>query len=181
MKRFGLSLLAVMALVVVAATPASAQGIRWGVGAGLLMPMGNYGDADKMGFTGGLGGTYNLPGGVGIRAELSYGTTSEKSGVTPAHKTKILGGMASVVYSFASAGPKPYVMGGLGLSNVKIDPATGTDVSETKVAFGFGAGVALPLGTGGNRLFAETRYTSVSTSGSSINFLPIVVGISFGK
>jgi Outer membrane protein beta-barrel domain len=179
MKRFGLALLAVMALVV-AAGPASAQGIRWGVGAGLLMPMGNYGDADKLGFTGGLGGTYNLPGGVGIRAEVSYGTTSEKSGVT-AHKTKILGGMASVVYSFASAGPKPYVMGGLGLSNVKFDPATGADVSETKVAFGFGAGIALPLGTGGNRLFAETRYTSVSTSGSSLNFLPIVVGISFGK
>ncbi len=49
------------------------------------------------------------------------------------------------------------------------------------MAFGFGAGIALPLGTGGNRLFAETRYTSVSTSGSSLNFLPIVVGISFGK
>lgn len=180
MKRFGLALLAVMALVVVAAAPASAQGIRWGVGAGLLMPMGDYADGDKLGFTGGVGGTYNLPGGVGIRAEVSYGTTSEKSGVT-AHKTKILGGMASVVYSFASAGPRPYVMGGLGLSNVKFDPATGSDVSETKVAFGFGAGVALPLGTGGNRLFAETRYTSVSRSGSSLNFLPIVVGISFGK
>jgi len=37
------------------------------------------------------------------------------------------------------------------------------------------------LGTGGNRLFAETRYTSVSTSGSSVTFLPLVVGISFGK
>ena len=179
MKRFGL-VLAVMALVVVAATPASAQSIRWGVGAGLLMPMGNYSDFDKMGFTGGLGGTYNLPGGVGIRADLSYGTTSEKSGVG-AHKTKILGGMASVVYSFASAGPRPYVMGGLGLSNVKVSATGSPDASETKVSFGFGAGVALPLGTGGNRLFAETRYTSVSMSGSSLNYLPIVVGISFGK
>lgn len=179
MKRFGL-VLAVMALVVVAARPASAQGIRWGVGAGLLMPIGNYGDADKMGFTGGIGGTYNLPGGVGIRADLSYGTTSEKSGIA-AHKTKILGGMASVVYSLAKAGPRPYVMGGLGLSNYKFDPATGADVSETKVTFGFGAGIAVPMGTGGNRFFAETRYTSISTSGSSLNFLPIVVGISFGK
>ena len=179
MKRFGLALLAVMALVVVAARPASAQNIRWGVGAGLLMPMGDYADADKLGFTGGVGGTYNLPGGVGIRADVSYGTTSEKSGVT-AHSTKIFGGMVSAVYAFGTAGPKPYIMGGLGLSNVKID-VSGTSASETKVAFGFGAGVSLPLGTGGNRLFAETRYTSVSTSGSSINFLPIVVGISFGK
>ncbi len=174
MKRFGLALLAVMTLVVVAA-PASAQSIRWGVGAGLLMPMGTYGDLDKVGFTGGLGGTYQLPGGIGIRADVSYGTTSEKSGVT-AHKTKILGGMASVVYHLAAAGPRPYVMGGLGFSNVKVDPA-----SDTKFAFGLGLGVALPLGTGGNRLFAETRYTSVQTDGNSLNYLPIVVGISFGK
>jgi opacity protein-like surface antigen len=179
MKRFGLALLVVMALVAVAALPASAQNIRWGVGAGLLMPMGDYGDIDKMGFTGGVGGTYTLPGGVGIRADVTYGTSSEKDGITP-HTTKILGGMASVVYAFGTAGPRPYVMGGLGLSNAKIS-AGGTSASETKVAFGFGAGVSLPMGTGGSRLFAETRYTSISTSGSSLTFLPIVVGISFGK
>ena len=179
MKRFALVLLAVMALVV-AARPASAQSIRWGLGAGLLMPMGDYADVEKMGYTAGFGGTYYLPGGVGIRADLSYGTSSEKDGVT-AHDTKIIGGMASVVYGFGGAtGPKPYVMGGLGLSNVKFS-AGGTDASETKVSFGVGAGLAFPLGTGGNRLFAETRYTSVSTSGSSVTFLPLVVGISFGK
>jgi len=179
MKRFGLVLLAVMALAIVA-SPASAQNIRWGVGAGLLMPMGDYGDFDKMGFTGGLGGTYTLPGGVGIRADLTYGTTSEKSGIGD-HSTKIMGGMASVVYAFGAAGPKPYITGGLGLSNVKVTAPGSPDFSETKVAFGFGAGVSLPMGTGGSRLFAETRYTSVSTTGSSTTFLPIVVGISFGK
>ena len=177
MKRFGLVLLAVVALVV-AARPASAQSIRWGVGAGLLMPMGDYGDADKMGFTGGIGGTYNLPSGVGIRADVSYGTTSEADGIT-AHSTKIMGGMASVVYAFGSAGPKPYVLGGVGLSNVKVD-VSGSSASETKVSFGLGAGVSFPLGTGGNKLFAETRYTSVSTSVKT-TFLPIIVGISFGK
>jgi opacity protein-like surface antigen len=177
MKRFGLVLLAVMALVV-AARPASAQSIRWGLGAGLLMPMGDYADADKMGYTAGLGGTYNLPSGVGIRADISYGTTSEKDGVG-AHSTKILGGMASVVYAFGSAGPKPYLLGGIGLSNVKVE-AGGVSDGETKVSFGFGAGVAFPLGTGGNRLFAETRYTSVSTTVKA-TFLPIIVGISFGK
>jgi len=177
MKRFALAI-AVMALVVVAASPASAQSIRWGVGAGLLMPMGDYGDADKMGFQGGVGGTYNLPSGLGIRVDLSYGTTSEKEGIT-AHTTKLLGGMASVVYGFGAAGPKPYVMGGLGLTNAKIDVG-GISGSETKVTFGFGAGVSLPMGTGGTRLFAETRYTNISTD-PSLTYLPIVVGISFGK
>ena len=176
MKRFGLVLLAVIALVV-AARPASAQSIRWGVAAGLLMPMGDYGNLDKMGFNGAVGGTYQLPGGVGIRADFSYGTTSEKSGGTP-HSTKLMGGMASVVYAFSTAGPKPYITGGLGYYNLKIDEF---GVSESKVAFGLGGGVAFPLGTGGNRLFAETRYTSVSTDGGSTTFLPLVVGISFGK
>lgn len=176
MKRFGLVLLAVMALVV-AARPASAQSIRWGVAAGLLMPMSDYGDFDKMGYTGALGGTYQLPGGVGIRADFSYGTTSEKSGATP-HSTKLMGGMASVVYAFSTAGPKPYITGGLGYYNIKVNEL---NVSESKVAFGLGGGVAFPLGTGGNRLFAETRYTSVSTDGTATKFLPIVVGISFGK
>jgi opacity protein-like surface antigen len=177
MKRFALVLLAVMALAIVA-TPASAQSIRWGVGAGLLMPMGDYGDADKMGFTGGIGGTYTLPGGIGIRADFTYGTTSEKDGVT-AHKTKLMGGMASVVYAFGSAGPKPYVLGGLGLTNGKIEVG-GNSASETKLTFGFGAGVSVPMGTGGTRLFAEARYTNF-TSDPSLTYLPIVVGVSFGK
>jgi len=180
MKRFGLVLLAVLALCVVAVHPATAQSIRWGVGAGLLLPMGDYKTIDKVGFTGGVGGTYNLPGGVGIRVDATYGTTSEKSGVT-AHTTKIAGAMASLVYAFGNVGPKPYVMGGLGLSNAKISGSGIPSASETKVAFGFGAGVSLPMGAGGSRLFAETRYTSISTSGSSLRFLPIVVGISFGK
>jgi opacity protein-like surface antigen len=177
MKRFGLVLLAVMALVV-AAGPASAQSIRWGLGAGVLMPMGDYGDADKMGYTAAFGGTYNLPSGLGIRADLSYGTTSEADGVT-AHSTKLIGGMASLVYGFGAAGPKPYITGGLGLTNAKIDVG-GSSASETKVTFGFGAGIQFPLGTGGNRLFVESRYTSVSTD-PSLTYLPIVVGISFGK
>ena len=174
MKRFALVLLAVMALVV-AARPASAQSIRWGVGAGLLMPMSDYGDTDKMGFLGAVGGTYNLPTGLGIRADISYGTTSEADGV-PAHTTKLLGGMASLVYQFGAAGPKPYVTGGLGFTNAKVD-----DVGSTEFTYALGLGVSLPLGTGGNRLFAETRYTTISADGGSVKYLPIVVGLSFGK
>ena len=174
MKRFGLVLLAVMALVV-AARPASAQSIRWGLGAGVLMPMSDYSDADKMGFVGAVGGTYNLPTGLGIRADVSYGTTSEADGI-PAHTTKILGGMASLVYQFGAAGPKPYVTGGLGFTNVKVDNA-----GSTEFTYALGAGVSFPLGTGGNRLFAESRYTTVSGDGGSLKYVPIVVGISFGK
>lgn len=176
MRRFSLAVLAVAALLV-AASSASAQGIRWGVGAGLLMPIGDYGDADKMGFIGGFGGTYSMPGGIGIRGELSYGQTSHDGGVSG--NTKIIGGMASLVYALgATPGMRPYLMGGLGMYNVKIDVG-GTSGSESKIGFGFGGGLSFPMGAGGSRMFVETKYTSISTSGSSLTFLPIVVGISF--
>lgn len=63
--------------------------------------------------------------------------------------------------------------------NVSIDVA-GEEADETKLAFGFGAGVSFPMGTGGTRLFAETRYTNVTTD-PSLTFLPFVVGITFGR
>jgi opacity protein-like surface antigen len=168
------------ALLCAGVSMAKGQTIRWGVGAGLLMPMGELGDFDKMGFTGGIGGTYRMPGGIGIRADVSYGTTSEKTGVVD-HSTKIMGGVASVVYSLGgAAGARPYLMGGLGIYNIKVEGGGGS-VDQSKIAFAFGAGVSFPMGTGGSQLFAETRYTSVSTSGGSTTFLPIIVGISFGQ
>jgi hypothetical protein len=173
MKRLGLAVLG-MALVCGIAQPVSAQGIRWGVGAGLLMPMGDYADFDKMGFVGGVGGTYGLPGGqLGIRGDLTYSTTSHDVG---SGSTAIFGGMASVVYMVSgAASARPYLMGGLGMYNV--DGGAG---SETKIGFGVGGGVSFPMGTGGSRLFVETRFTSVSTD-PSLTFLPIVVGLSFGR
>lgn len=182
MKRTLLAVLAVGCLAVVAAPQVSAQGIRWGVGGGLVMPMGDYGDADKLGFIGGVGGTYWMTGGqLGIRGEFTYSSTSEKSGVTP-HKTKFIGGMASVVYGLgaASASARPYVLGGLGLYNAKIDVTGVGSASETKLGFGGGVGVSLKMGTGGTRIFGEARYMNVTTD-PSLSYIPLIVGISFGK
>jgi hypothetical protein len=41
--------------------------------------------------------------------------------------------------------------------------------------------VALKLGPSPMRLVLATRYTSVATDNSSTQFLPITVGLSFGK
>jgi len=180
MKRLGLVLLAV-ALCVVAARPVMAQGtLRYGVSAGVLMPMGDYNKADKMGFVGGAGATYWLPGNVGIRGDLSYSQSSHDGGI--AGHTKIMGGMASVVYALnpASAPARIMLTGGLGLYNVKVNVGT-TSASSSKIGFGGGAAVAFKLGTGSTRLVVATRYTSISTTGSSTTFLPITVGLSFGK
>lgn len=178
MKRLGMVLLAV-ALAVAAARPAMAQGSwRYGFSAGVLLPMGDYGTADKMGYIGGAGATYWLAGSpLGIRGDLSYSQSSH-DGIDG--NTKIIGGMASAVYALnpASAPARILLTGGLGYYNVK---ESVTSASESKVGFGAGAAVAFKMGTGSTRLVVGTRYTSVSTSGSSTTFLPITVGLSFGK
>lgn len=184
MRRTLLAVVAVGMLAVVTAPTLAAQGLRWGVNAGALVPMGDYGDLDKLGWVASGGATYWLTGGkLGIRGDVSYGQTKHDGGF--AGDTKIAGGMASVVYGLApsTASARPFVTGGLGFYNVKIEftgPGASSE-SETKVAFGVGAGVSFKLGTGGTSLILATRFTSISTSGSSITYLPIVAGVTFGK
>src|SRR2546428_13900105 len=101
MKRLGLVVLAV-ALCMIATRPAMAQGtLRYGINAGLLMPVSDYNTLDKMGWIAGAGATYWLPGNVGIRGDVSYSTTSHKG--TGGGSTKITGGLASVGDALSTA------------------------------------------------------------------------------
>jgi len=181
MKRITFAVLAAAGLCVAIAAPASAQGLRYGVSAGVLMPMGDYNTFDKPGWVAGAGVTKWLTGNsIGIRFDGSYSQTSHDA--VDGH-SKIAGGMASVVYGLipATASARPFITGGVGYYNVKVDDGAGTSASESKVGFGLGAGISLKMGTGSTRLIVATRYTSVSTSGSSTTFLPLTVGLSFGK
>jgi len=177
MKRLGLVLLAV-ALCVVAARPVMAQGtLRYGVNAGLLMPVSDYNTLDKMGWIAGAGATYWLPGNVGIRGDVSYSTTSHKG--TGGGSTKITGAMASVVYALmpASAPARLMITGGLGYYHLDF----GASATQSKIGFAGGAAVAFKMGTSSTRLVVGTRYTSVSATGTKLNFVPITVGLTFGK
>lgn len=185
MKRLGLVMLAAT-LGIVAVRPAMAQGhLRYSVMGGLLLPMGDYNTSNKMGWVGGAGATYWLPAvPVGIRADLSYSQTSYDTTITGfAGNTKILGGMASVIYALmpASAPARLMITGGIGVYNVKQDLGGGLSGSTTKVGFGGGAAVAFKLGPSSTRLVVGTRYTTIHSNGTSLNFLPITIGLSFGK
>jgi len=174
MKRTLLAGLAVGCLAIVAAPQVWAQGLRWGVNAGMLMPLGDYNSIDKPGWIVGGGATYWLTGGaLGVRGDVSYGTTKHDAG----GETKIVGGMASLVYGLgsSSAAARPFVTGGLGMYNVDFG-----GFSQTKLAFGVGAGVMFKLGTGGMRGVIATRFTSVSLD-PAVTFLPITVGLTFGR
>ena len=168
---------ALFAALALAPSLAPAQGIRYGAGVGLLMPLGDYKKLDKMGWVVAADVTKWMPGSMlGIRVEGSYSQTSH-DGATG--NDKIIGGMADLVYAFGlqAAQMRPYVLGGVGYYNVK---ESVTSSSESKVGFGFGAGVAFKMGAGSTRLFVEGKWTTVSTTGSSISFIPIRVGLRFG-
>ena len=182
MKRVALTLVALISIA--GAGSLSAQGVRFGIGGGLVMPTGDYKTADKLGFLVGADATYWLMGApVGIRVEGQYSQTSHKNGVDG--NTKIIGGMGEVVYAFGTNKDqvRPYILGGIGIFNVKVtSPSFGIDTSVTKVGFGGGAGLAFKLGAGGTRFFVEGKFVSVSTGGgSNTTFLPIRAGFRFGK
>lgn len=179
MKRVALSLVAL--IVMAGAGSLSAQGARFGIGGGLLLPLSDYKTGDKAGFLVGADGTYWFTGNqAGIRIDASYSQTSEASGVI-AHKTKMLGGMAELVYAFMTKADqvRPYVFGGVGLYNVKLS-AGGSDTSQTKVGFGGGAGLAFKIGTGSTRLFVEGRYMTVKPFSVTLPSIGIKAGLRFG-
>lgn len=180
MKRLSLSALGV-AVALSAAIPLRAQlidrteGFRFGLGLGATMPMGNYGDLDKMGIN--ILGVFETPlanSPLYLRVDGLYSSTAH-DGTGATGSTSILGGNASALYHFSApaAQARPYALAGLGIYN--IDPGAG---SETKLGLGIGGGVTFNLA--GFNAFAEARYVSVQTSGSSTTFVPLTVGLLFG-
>ena len=178
MKRMSLSALAT-AVALCAAVPLRAQliarseGFRFGLGLGATMPMGDYGNADKMGIN--ILGVFETPLGESplyLRVDGLYSTTAHKGG---SGNTSILGATASALYHFSApqATARPYVLGGLGIFN--FDAGAG---SQTKIGISFGGGVTFDLG--GLNAFAEARYMSIQTSGASATLVPITVGLMFG-
>ena len=158
--------------------------IMFGAGGGLTLPIGNFGDGSKMGWHA-LGlAQMQLPNSpIHLRADLMYGRNAFKSPVDG--HTGLLGGTVGVLYHFGdpAGSMRPYVLGGLGIYNVKSEVTVGTTTvsgSSTKLAFGLGGGVLFQLGATMHG-FAEARYMSIQASGGSLAFIPITFGVMFGR
>jgi outer membrane protein with beta-barrel domain len=155
--------------------PQPTEGIRFGVGGGITLPTGDYGTVDKAGWH--VLGLIQLPisqSPIHLRFDAMYGSTSHKAGFGSGN-TKLTGATADLVYHLGErrASVRPYVLGGLGI----FDVSDGS--SQSKFAFGLGGGILFGVGT--MHAFAEARYISVQTSGSSLTFIPISVGLMFGR
>ena len=155
--------------------PQPTEGVRFGVGGGITLPTGNYGTVDKAGWH--VLGLIQFPisqSAIHLRFDALYGSTSHKSGFGSGN-TKLTGGTADLLYHLgnSAASVRPYVLGGLGIFSVSDGSST------SKFAFGLGGGILFGVGT--MHAFAEGRYISVQTSGSSLTFIPISVGLMFGR
>jgi len=177
MKRIVSVVLAAGAAIVLSAASAQAQ-VSIGVGGGLSIPLGDFGDAAKTGWNLLANVGYNTPTGLGVRGDFFYGQHNFKGGIDA--KWKLAGGLANVLYNFQGAGAvTPYVIGTVGVMNLKADGGGGASASESKLTFGGGGGIKFKAGSD-SHIFAEARYLTINTSGSNANFIPISVGVSFG-
>lgn len=178
MKRIVSVAIAAGAVMMLATASAQAQ-VNVGVGGGVTIPLGDFGDVAKTGWHGLANVGYDMPSGVGVRGDFFYGQNSFDGADG---KTKLAGGFGNILYHFKSAGVTPYVIGSIGFINAKGEATAGgltVSGSETKIAFGGGAGLKFKAGSD-SHIFVEGRYITVNTSGSNTNFIPITVGISFG-
>lgn len=182
MKRTLAAVLALGGLLALGAVRAEAQsGLNFGLGGGVSLPTGDFADFSKsLGWQGTAIVGYQPAGSLGARADFLYGQTKfdrDEAGLDG--KTTLAGGLASLVYSIPSAGAvKPYLIGGAGVYNVKIDPDGLPSDDETKFAAGGGLGIKFKAGSDAN-FFVEGRFINVFTSGSDANFIPVTVGVTF--
>src|SRR5438094_4160148 len=135
MTRIGLLVVASMLL---GTATFAAQGVRYGVGAGLLLPLGDYHSLDKPGWIVGADVTYWFASAsIAIRAEGSYSRTGQKQGACclSDHAIAMAGGLVDIVYAFGTTADqiRPYLVAGVGLYNWRLSAPGLTTSSETKV------------------------------------------------
>lgn len=168
-------LMAATVLVAAVSTAAEAQMSstpRFGVKAGVALPMGDFGDVAGLGIHAGahLGMPLGTSGMWGFRVDVDYGTYG---GEDPFDDSSLLGGVANIMMNVQTESAwKPYLFAGLGYYNYDI---SGFDDSD--LAFNVGAGYNFTMGAG--NWFTELRFLSIQTDGDAINTLPIVIGLRF--
>lgn len=168
--------------------------VTFGIGGGVSVPIGEFGDGAKTGFHGQAMVGFMVPGvPVEMRGEFMYhsfdgkdGGTFNPSGSGP--DTRVIAGAVNGLWQLSgnedgsnSGTQNIYIMGGVGLYNVDLDfgsASTATSDSETK--FGLNVGGGLKFNLVGLDTFVEARFHNVFTDGDALRMIPITVGLMFG-
>lgn len=175
-RTFLRGLVGVTALLVVASTSASAQmasASRFGISAGVALPMGDFGDAVGLGIH--LGGHIQMPLGEKLQLRLNGDFGTYGGDVPGLDNATLLGGVANLLMPITTTSAlKPYVFGGVGFYQTKANAVGGGSFDESNLAFNFGGGYDW-----GKNFFTELRFLSIQTDGSSTSTFPITVGLRF--
>lgn len=170
----------VMVLALAGTTNLVAQRAKIGVGGGPTIPMGDFGDAFKTGWHGQVNVLFDLPAlPFDIRVDGQYGQHKLDVSGSDA-KAKLITGMVGAQLPLGPPGSpaKPYLTGGVGITNFDDSGSPGSSVSSSDFVIGGGGGVTFSVGS--VSLFVEARIMNAFTEGSSTTFLPITGGILFG-
>jgi opacity protein-like surface antigen len=181
---------AVSAAAILSGSAAGQASVRptVGVSGGLAIPTGSFGQTFSSGYDiGVLLGIKPAASPVGLRFEGAYQRYDAKGTNPLGIHTNIISGTANAVIGRpAAAGSiSPYLIGGVGIYNVKVTASQApNNSSDTKFGLNIGAGIDLPLS--GIAVFFEARYHYILLNsgnsfggGSNLGVVPIVVGVRF--
>lgn len=150
--------------ILVAAAPASAQGVRFGAGLGPTFSLESGGGTDfhVMG-TAAFGREAGRPVYFRVDGMLQFRSGSD-----------LFIGSGNVAYDFFTSEDtriRPYLIGGAG-----IYADGGTDFGINA-----GAGATMTLGNTPARLFVEGRFHAIFAEGNTVTQLPLTVGLMFSS
>jgi opacity protein-like surface antigen len=153
--------------------------VQFGLGGGVTVPSGSTSNGLKTGWHGmALIQFKPAASPVGFQIDGAYQQLGFEGG---GGKEQVLDGTGNIVYSFQVSPEtrfRPYLIGGVGVYNLKLKPDVGPSPSDTK--FGLNAGAGFNVQASGVGLFLEGRFHNVFVDGSDLHFIPITAGVRFG-
>ena len=171
---------AALALVLSASTVQAQKPMSFGVAIGASKATGDGSDAINLGYHA-LGtlafAPPTLP--VGVRVDAMFNTFGLDGAGDGS--LRIMGVNANATWGMPMAASpiSPYLIGGLGMYNMKVDFDGCGDACKGETDLGFNVGVGTKFALSGFATFAEIRYHSIQTEGESSTFIPISFGIMF--
>lgn len=151
--------------------------VQLGIAGGVSVPTGDLSDLANTGFNGTvtLGMTpAMIP--LGIRIDGAFNQFAIKDNLGDGN-VRFLSLTGNLVYKIPGATVSPYLIGGAGLYNTKVEVAPFGSGSENKFGWNVGGGINMPLS--GFSTFIEARFNQVKVQDVSFSFIPITFGILF--
>ncbi len=161
---------------------------------GATLPISDFKDVAKTGWNAGALVDIGLPlvpvsfrvDGQWHQLDGKSGTLAFPGGGTGTVNYRIIDGTANVLYTFGTAAPtKFYLIGGVGVYNVRPDVEDSDLDLDSETKFGINGGAGFKFQLTGFSTFIEARFHNVFSYGGdggdskSLQMIPITVGFTF--